>query len=432
MRSSGCCAGIDTWRFTAASSPATSSALWERFSEIDRVWLEQKIRSVFLLKNYAFSTWRDRPYLFKLELHRPLFGDPEIMRQDVTFIPIFRPSSEDVESVAIVVANAQEAFHYKTALAASVGELQAAYAELRSEVAARGAMESELRRVQHLDALRRLAGGIAHEINTPLQFTTDSMAFVEESLHGLLDAVDKYKHATQAMEAQAGGSESAPAVLSESHQEDIDYVREAAPGVMETIKHGLDRVAKIVQSMKEFAREDASVQSAADINRAIENSIAVANSAFAQVVELSVDLGDVPGIVCDVGSFKLTMLNLIVNAAHAIEDVVGKTGAKGRIHIASRLDRDAVEISIADTGCGIPEQVRAKIFDPFFSTKEVGRGSGQGLALAYSTVVKQHGGRLTFDTEVGKGTTFLVRLPVAGGRNEPARTVQLQPSEAAS
>jgi two-component system NtrC family sensor kinase len=402
-----------------ASSDIVNTHLWERFPEIDRTWLEKKIRSVFLVKNYSFSSWRERPYLFKLELHRPLFGDPEIMRQDITFIPIVRPPSHEVESVAIVVANVQEAFRYQTALAASVNQLQTAHAELRTEIAAREAMEADLRRVHHLDALGRLAGGIAHEINTPLQFTADGVSFVEESLQGLLGAVDRYARASQVKETQGPESGTALAVISESQQEDLDYLMEATPRAIGTIKQGLERIAKIVKSMKEFAREDSTGKTDADINSAIESSIAVAHSAFARVADVSLDLGVVPAVGCDAGSFKLTMLNLIVNAAHAIEDVVGETGARGTIHITTRKAGDEVEITVSDTGCGIPEVIRSKVFDPFFTTKDVGRGSGQGLALAYSTVVKQHGGRLTFETEIGKGTTFTVRLPIAGAQQRP-------------
>ena len=214
------------------SDEIVNTALPARFSEIDRQWLAQKVRCVFLLKTYAFSSWRERPYLFKLELHRPLFGEPEIMRQDVTFIPVFGQSSHDVESVAIVLTNAQEAFHYQTALAASVSELQTAYETLRTEVAARTAMESELRRVHHLDALGRLAGGIAHEINTPLQFTTDSVAFVEESMNHLLGAVDKYTRAAHTEDHAEGRRW--PEVISASEQEDLDYSKEAAPQAMAT------------------------------------------------------------------------------------------------------------------------------------------------------------------------------------------------------
>jgi two-component system, NtrC family, sensor kinase len=403
-----------------ASREIVNTCLPDRFPEIDQVWLAQKVRCVFLLKSYAFSSWRERPYLFRLELHRPLFGEPEVMRQDVTFIPVSGPSTHEVESVAIVLTNAQEAFHYQTALAASVGELQAAYETLRTEVATREAMESELRRVHHLDALGRLAGGIAHEINTPLQFTTDGVAFVEESLHGLLGAVDKYARACRADDSADGPRQSPSDAISKSEQEDLDYFKEAAPQAIDTIRQGLERVTKIVQSMKDFAREESSAKTDVDINAAIENAIAVAHSAFAGTADLTTELGPVPPVRCEGGAFKLTMLNLIINAAHAIEDAAGEPGARGRIRVTSRADGNAVEITVCDNGCGIPQAVRAKVFDPFFTTKEVGRGSGQGLALAYSTVVKQHGGQLTFETEVGKGTTFIVRLPIAGDRSAEA------------
>ncbi len=389
-----------------ASSLVVNTHLWEHFPEIDRVWLTQKINCVFMLKNYSFSSWRERPYLFRMEIHQPLFGAPELMRQDVTFIPTLKPGSNEVESVAIVVANAQEAYRYQAALSASVDELQRAYAELKTQVEAREAMEAELGRVHYLDAVGRLAGGIAHELNSPLQFTTDSVTFVEESLDGLWGAVETYAA------PRADAPTTSP--LSELQQEDLAFMKDAAPRAIRTIKQGLERMAKIVTSMKDFARDGPSEMAPNNINLAIENAIEVGRSAFTRVASLELELSTLPPVVCDLGALKLTVLNLVVNAAHAIEEVVRDTGTLGTIRVVSRIDGDMAEIAISDTGGGIREEIRAKIFNPFFTTKNVGQGSGQGLALAYSTVVKQHGGRLTFETELGKGTTFSIRIPVAG------------------
>jgi signal transduction histidine kinase len=117
-------------------------------------------------------------------------------------------------------------------------------------------------------------------------------------------------------------------------------------------------------------------------------------------------------VPCLAGEINQVLLNLVVNASHAIADVPREQGGLGTITLSTRRDGDAVEISVADTGTGIPDHVRDKVFDPFFTTKEVGKGTGQGLMLAHAVVVKKHGGRIWFDSELGKGTTFFIRLPI--------------------
>jgi len=154
---------------------------------------------------------------------------------------------------------------------------------------------------------------------------------------------------------------------------------------------------------------------AVDINRAIENTLTVSRSEWKYVADAVTDLDpNIPPVVCLPGECNQVFLNLIINAAHAVADKLrdGSTSEKGTITVATRRDGDWVEIRVRDTGTGIPEEIRAKVLDPFFTTKEVGRGTGQGLAIAHSVVVDKHGGTLTFDTEVGRGTTFMVRLPI--------------------
>ena len=170
-------------------------------------------------------------------------------------------------------------------------------------------------------------------------------------------------------------------------------------------------MATIVRAMKEFAHPDEKEMAPADLNKSLMSTTAVARNEWKYVAEIETDFADLPLVVCNIGDLNQVFLNLLVNAAHAIADVV-ESGSKGRITIRTATEGDKVHISFADTGSGIPESIRTKIFDPFFTTKEVGRGTGQGLAIARSVVVERHKGTLTFETEVGKGTTFHIRLPV--------------------
>lgn len=273
--------------------------------------------------------------------------------------------------------------------------------------------EIGVRQSQKLEAVGRLAAGIAHEINTPIQFVGDNTRFLVNSFEHELKLMEKYERLLQ---AAADGSVSA-ALLQEvaAAQRDADwtYLKEEIPRAMDHMLEGLGRVSTIVRGMKEFSHVDRSNQkSAGDINRAIESTLIVVSNELKPVADVETELGELPAVNCQLGDLNQVFLNLLVNAAHAIEDVVKDTGARGIIRIATRSDGDWVEISITDSGTGIPEEVRDKMFDPFFTTKEVGKGTGQGLALARAVVVDNHGGTLTFVTEMGKGTTFLVRLPL--------------------
>jgi signal transduction histidine kinase len=164
--------------------------------------------------------------------------------------------------------------------------------------------------------------------------------------------------------------------------------------------------------MKEFAHPGRREKAAADLNKAIQNALIVARSHVKYLAEVETDFEELPPVFCHVADLNQVFLNLLINAADAIADVVKGTGTKGRVVVRTRRQGDTAVISISDTGCGIPKEVASRIFEPFFTTKEVGRGSGQGLAVARSIVVEKHGGSLTFETQPGQGTTFFVRLPI--------------------
>jgi signal transduction histidine kinase len=275
-------------------------------------------------------------------------------------------------------------------------------------------LENELAQAQKLESVGRLAAGVAHEINTPVQFVSDSVSFVREAMDDLSEIVDKYRELRNATEKGADVAAAAKAAEEAEDDADLDYILENAPVALDRARDGLGRVAAIVRSMKEFAHPDRKEMAQADLNQAIKSTLVIASNEYKYVAEVETDLGDLPLVNCYAGEINQVVLNLIVNAAHAIGDVVKETQAKGKIRVATRVLDDQVEIAISDTGKGIPVEVRAKIFDPFFTTKEVGKGTGQGLAIARSVVVDKHGGTLHFETEVGRGTTFYIRLPING------------------
>jgi signal transduction histidine kinase/HAMP domain-containing protein len=295
--------------------------------------------------------------------------------------------------------------------------------EFRGERCLRGLMlditeqrklESDLQQAQKLESVGRLASGVAHEINTPVQFITDNVHFLRDATVDLVELIEALRVSNAAVLNGEPSLEAAQLAAEAEAGADLAYLKDDMPKAFVGCIEGLKRVATIVRSMKEFAHPDSSEMTDVDLNRAIESTLVIASNEYKYVAEMETRFGDIPQVLCHPGEVNQAVLNIIVNAAHAIGDVVKDTDKRGKITVTTRHVGDSVIVSIADTGGGIPDHIRARIFDPFFTTKEVGKGTGQGLAIARSVLVDKHGGDLTVETEVGVGTTFHLRLPVSG------------------
>ncbi len=283
-------------------------------------------------------------------------------------------------------------------------------------------LETELGHARKLEAVGQLAAGIAHEINTPTQYVGDSVHFLRDAFDAQRRLIAKYREAVDRLRAVGGHDDFVREVEDLEEEVDLAYIDEAVPGCFDRSFDGIERISKIVRAMKEFAHPGQSEKSPADINQALTSTLTIARNEYKYVADVETAFGDLPPVSCHIGELNQVFLNLLVNAAHAISDVVGGTGNRGVIRVSTEVDGDAVVIEIQDTGAGIPESIRDRVFEPFFTTKEVGRGSGQGLAIARSVVVDKHGGSITFDSVVGQGTTFRIRLPIDGGpRSRPMR-----------
>jgi signal transduction histidine kinase len=246
-------------------------------------------------------------------------------------------------------------------------------------------LEIELRHANKMESLGQLSAGIAHEINTPMQYIGDHLHYVREALHG------------------------DPLTLPER--------REQLAHALDAALEGIARVSRIVEAMRSFSHPSNKV-APCDLNRGLRDTLTVATNEYKLLADVQTDFGELPPVLCNGGDLNQVFLNLVVNAAHAIEAQSKLGGGRGLIKVKTRCDGDDVVVTISDNGCGIPEPIRHRVFDPFFTTKEVGKGTGQGLAIARSIVEDRHGGHLSFDTVVGVGATFYVRIPIAGQRQD--------------
>jgi len=261
-----------------------------------------------------------------------------------------------------------------------------------------------------LEAIGQLAAGIAHEINTPAQYVSDSFEFVKETCADFIRVMvlaDKWCHEDQ--QDRQGPAASMRALLEEV---DSQYIFDELPKTFDRIFCGISRISNIVQAMKRFSCVGGVDKACVDINESIKTALVVANSELLSIADIATELDpSVASVSCIPGEINQVLLNIIVNAAHAVAEVVQGTTDKGKIIIKTRRVGNHAEISIKDTGPGIPENIRDKVFHLFFTTKEVGKGTGQGLAISYDIIVNKHGGTIDFESEEGAGTTFYIRLP---------------------
>ena len=277
----------------------------------------------------------------------------------------------------------------------------------------RNAMEIQLRHAQKMESIGQLAAGIAHEINTPMQYVGDNARFLKDSFQCHRQILDIYGELFKAAKTNSITPDLIACVEESLVTNDVEYHAREIPVAIDECLEGVARVTKIVYAMKEFSHPGVKEMSVANLNQAIETTATVARNEWKYVAEMKFNFDpNLPSLPCFIGEFNQVILNLIINAAHAIGDVVKqKPGEKGAITITTRLDGDWAEVRVSDTGTGIPEAIRPRIFEPFFTTKAIGKGTGQGLSIVYGSIVKQHGGTVSFESEAGKGTTFIVRLP---------------------
>jgi PAS domain S-box-containing protein len=288
------------------------------------------------------------------------------------------------------------------------------FVKIFEDITKRLEIERGLHQAQKLESIGQLAAGIAHEINTPMQYVGDNLNFLTDvcvEMKALYDGYNKvYEQARQRMP-----EDKAVARLAEVIEEvDPEYLINEIPITVSQSLEGVQRVSKIVRAMRDFSHPGSEEKVHYDINHAIESTVIVSRNEWKYVANVEMELApDLPQLLCFPGEMNQVFLNIIINAAHAIAEKVKEGGEKGTIKITTTEKNGCLLVTIADSGNGIPAEVRNRIFDPFFTTKEVGKGTGQGLAIAHNVVVEKHRGQLFFTTEENRGTTFCIKMPLS-------------------
>jgi PAS domain S-box-containing protein len=292
--------------------------------------------------------------------------------------------------------------------------------KLVDEMKERARVVIELQLAQKLESVGRLAAGVAHEINTPIQYVGDGVYFLRSAYEDFNQLLDGWRNAIDALVDSPEHRALRLEVAELTAKHDLEFLRAEIPRAFERTSDGVQRVTNIVKAMKEFAHPDANEHSPADLNHAIETTLLVASNEYKYFAKVHTYFEELPAVVCNIGELNQVFLNLIVNAAHAIHDA-GRDLSTGEITISTAVDGDEAVIRVRDNGCGVPAENLSKLYDPFFTTKEVGRGTGQGLAITHSIVVDKHCGTIAVSSGAGTGTEFMVRLPIAGrsGRSDP-------------
>jgi two-component system NtrC family sensor kinase len=275
--------------------------------------------------------------------------------------------------------------------------------------------ELEASHDQKLESLGRLSAGLAHEINTPIQFVGDNTRFLADAYQDMLELLLVYRECMAPALGELQWSMRTERAQQAEAKADIEYLAAEIPAAVGQSLEGVERVASLVRAMKSFSYKDSSEQAYADLNEAIRTTLTVARNEVKYVADVVLDLGELPDVLCHLGDLNQVFLNLLVNAADALKD----KAERGEIRITSTTVGPTAVLSFADNGTGIPEDIQQSIFEPFFTTKEVGKGTGQGLALARA-VLEKHGGSIEVRSAIGQGTEFILRLPIAGKQDASA------------
>lgn len=285
------------------------------------------------------------------------------------------------------------------------------YVAIKRDITQELALEKQLLQMSKMEAIGTLAAGIAHEINTPIQYVTSNTMFLKEVFTDFVELIDLYRSLCATASENSMFTEQTKLISEKEEEIDLDYIIEETDQAVDGALEGLDRIAKVVRAMKEFSHPGGKEKEKADINRIIDSTVTVSSNEWKLCAEIEMNLDDtLPPVSVYSSQIKQVILNLVVNAAHAISAKNADT--KGTITISSSAEDGKIRVAVKDSGIGVAEENMAKIFEPFFTTKPVGKGTGQGLALVHSVIVDGHGGSVSVNSTLSQGSEFVFTIPM--------------------
>jgi len=380
--------------------------IFDIYPQLPRQWFERRINNIVLLKNSSFVSWEQRPSLFKFSSSRPITGYNNIMFQNCSMYPIEDDNGEvshicitinDVTSTAISQLKVKKA-------------LERISEEKRTQQKLIGKLEEakdQLVQSEKMASIGQLAAGVAHEINNPVGFIKSNFSSLKRYGNDLQAVIEKYNGIIKELEKTQTQSE-----IEQINEEfDIDFITEDIQNLLSESFEGITRIEDIVNSLKDYSRNDTRWEQA-DINSHIENTLKIVSHELKYVASIEKDYGVLPLVECLPMQIGQVIMNLLVNAGQALTE-------DGKIVIKTMAQDDKVFITVSDNGKGIEKEHLAKIFDPFFTTKPVGKGTGLGLSLSYN-IIQKHNGEMSVESEINKGTDFIIQLPIQQTTVAPA------------
>ena len=386
------------------SADVVGKSLFEVCPELPRLWVQKKVDSVFALQNLAFTSWQQRPSLFNFSGSRPITGQAEAMYQNCTFSPVL-DAEDNVKYVCLTVADATETATQHLQLERLNQLLQSEKDEQARLIRKLEDTQAQLLQSEKMAAIGQLAAGVAHEINNPVGYVYSNFSSLQNYVGDLFSLIDAYQKAAEQQDAAFRS------VLEGINRRlDYEFVRDDMADLVKESRQGLERVKQIVQDLRDFSHIDSGDWQLADLHKGLDSTLNVIWNEIKFKAEVVKDYGDLPMVECLGSQLNQVFMNLIVNAAHAIEK-------QGMIWLETGRQGELVFVRVRDNGGGIAPQHLSRLFEPFFTTKPVGQGTGLGLSVSYS-IVDKHNGRLEVESEVGKGTAFTVWLPLRQPQQE--------------
>lgn len=389
------------------TSDIVGDNLFNVYASLPEKWLKRRIENIFLLKNSSFISWEQRQSLFDFDSSRPITGVNKKMVQNCSLFPVLDEKNK-VSHVCLTVSDA-------TATALNQIQLKKTSSRLLEEKKAQQALiekleetKSQLLQSEKMASIGQLSAGVAHEINNPVGFIKSNFSSLKHYSKELNTTIEKYMKVLESIDSDKVRE----AINSINDEHDVDFVTEDIDNLLNESFDGITRIEDIVKSLKHFSRSDTNEWEEADINAGIESTLKVVAHELKYLADIEKNFGDLPLVQCLPMQVNQVVMNLLVNAAQAID----ADQKDGKVSIVTAVQGDNVLIKVEDNGKGIDEKTIAKIFDPFFTTKDVGEGTGLGLSLSYS-IIQKHNGEISADSSIGEGTTFTISLPVKQANN---------------